>query len=243
MSKIIAMIPARLGSQRVPKKNLRLLNGIPLISYAIEAAKQSGVFDEIYVNSESDILGEIAINLGVNFYKRPPEFASNSSNNDDFAYDFIKNSNGDILIQLLPTSPLITPQEIKNFVNDMVKTKCETFVSVLNHQIACVYQRNPINFKYLEPHISSQDMIPVQSYATVLMGWTYISFKQSMEKYGFAYHGTDTNKGYFVLKGFSEIDIDNEEDFLLAEIAVKFKENTDNNNYKIEYYESKERSH
>ena len=59
MSKTIAMIPARMGSKRVPKKNIRLLNGTPLISYIIRAAKESGCFDEIYVNSE----------LGVGAYK------------------------------------------------------------------------------------------------------------------------------------------------------------------------------
>ena len=67
MSKTIAMIPARMGSKRVPKKNIRLLNGTPLISYIIRAAKESGCFDEIYVNSESDILGQIAKSEGVKF--------------------------------------------------------------------------------------------------------------------------------------------------------------------------------
>ena len=52
--KIIAMIPARLGSKRVPNKNLRHLNGKPLISYSIEAAKKSTLLTEIYVNSDSD---------------------------------------------------------------------------------------------------------------------------------------------------------------------------------------------
>ena len=57
---IIAMIPARLGSKRVPKKNLRLLNGRPLISYSIETAVKSGLFDEVYVNSEAEIFYKIA---------------------------------------------------------------------------------------------------------------------------------------------------------------------------------------
>ena len=51
--KIIAMIPARLGSQRLKQKNLQLLNGIPLISHAINKAKNSNIFNEIWVNSES----------------------------------------------------------------------------------------------------------------------------------------------------------------------------------------------
>ena len=53
MSKIVAMIPARLGSQRVKRKNLRLLQGKPLISYSVEAAEEAEVFDEIYITSRS----------------------------------------------------------------------------------------------------------------------------------------------------------------------------------------------
>lgn len=237
MTKIIAMIPARLGSQRVPKKNLRLLNGKPLLSYAIEAAKNAGVFDEIYVNSEADILGEIAQEYGVQFYKRPPEFASNTANNDDFAYDFIKHVHGDTLIQVLPTSPLLSPEEIEGFVTEMTEKKYDTMVSVINRQIACVYDGKPVNFELLEPHISSQLMKPVQSYATVLMGWTYSSFIHNMEKYGFAYHGADSKIGYYVLKGLTEIDIDHEEEFELAEVAIAYQRTKSEK--KKEYYESK----
>ena len=89
--KVIGMIPARLGSKRVPKKNLRLLNGKPLITYAIESAKASGVFDEIYLNSEADIFEEIAIDHAIKFYKRPEHLASDQTNNDEFALDFIEN--------------------------------------------------------------------------------------------------------------------------------------------------------
>ncbi|MFA4905571.1 MAG: cupin domain-containing protein [Candidatus Margulisiibacteriota bacterium] len=226
--RVIAMIPARLGSQRVPKKNLRLLNGKPLISYAIEAAKASGAFDEIYINSEADIFAELAKEYGVKFYKRPAELSSNTAVNDDFAYDFIKNTMGDIMVQLLPTSPLIAPEEIKGFVDEMINGGYESLVSVNDHQIACLYQRKPVNFSLLEKHKSSQTMVPVQSYATVLMAWTYGSYAGHMEKKGCAYHGADGKTGYFVIKGLSTIDIDNEEDFVLAEVAMKFRNDPSN---------------
>jgi len=222
--KIIAMIPARLGSQRVPRKNLRLLNGKPLISYSIEAAKKTGCFDEIYVNSEADIFGEIAIDHGVRFYKRPAQHASNSAINDDFAYDFVKNVSGDVLVQLLPTSPLITPEEIARFVSEMKSGKWDTLVSVNDHQIACVYNEQPVNFSRMEPHRPSQSMIPVQSYATVLMSWTYPSFKDHMVRLGYAYHGADGRTGHFLLTGLSTIDIDHEEEFSLAEVALAYRE-------------------
>jgi CMP-N,N'-diacetyllegionaminic acid synthase len=69
--KIIAMIPARIGSTRLKMKNLALLNGKPLIAYSILAAKQAGVFDRIVINSDSHIFKSIADSYEVEFYKRP----------------------------------------------------------------------------------------------------------------------------------------------------------------------------
>ena len=62
------MIPARLGSQRVKKKNLRLIDGLPLIQYIINAAKGSSLLNEIYINSESTQFLDIAKESGVKFY-------------------------------------------------------------------------------------------------------------------------------------------------------------------------------
>lgn len=218
--KIIAMIPARLGSQRVAKKNLRLLNGKPLIAYVIETAKAAGCFDEIYVNSEAEIFGEIAEDLGVKYYRRPAALASNATINDEFAINFVDHVPGDVLVQLLPTSPLVTAEEMRGFVDEMKSKQWDTLVSVSPHQIACVYEDQPINFKRMEPHRSSQTMTPVYSYATVLMGWTYASFKDHMRRLGYAYHGADGRTGYFPLSGYSTLDVDHEEDFALVEVAL-----------------------
>jgi len=232
--KIIGMIPARLGSKRVPKKNLRLLSGRPLISYNIEKAVNSEVFDEVYVNSEAEIFSEIAEQYGAKFYKRPEKFSTDSANNDQFAFDFINSIKGDILIQILPTSPLLSIAEIRGFVNYMVENEFDTLVSTVSHQIASIYKKQPINFETLEPHISSQDMLPVETYATVLMGWKYENFKKNMNELGFAYHGGKGKKGYYPIKGLSTIDIDNEEDFRMAEVAIQMQSN--NELPKPEYY-------
>jgi len=90
VSKIVAMIPARMGSKRVKKKNIRLLNGKPMVQYVIDAAKESGCFDEIWVNSESEVLEKISVQSGVNFYKRPHELCTDNVGSDLFVYDFIK---------------------------------------------------------------------------------------------------------------------------------------------------------
>lgn len=222
-SKIIAMIPARLGSKRVLKKGLRLIAGKPLISYAIEAGKAAGVFDAIYVNSEADIFGAVAKEYGVEFYKRPEHLGSDTATNDPFVQDFMERVPGDILVQLLPTSPLITAEEIRGFVTMMLEGNYDTLVSVVNHQIACVFEGRPVNFDIRTAHKSSQTMTPVQSYATVLMGWRYANFFDNLKRHGGAYHGADGKIGYYPLKGLSTIDIDHEDDIALAEVALEYR--------------------
>jgi CMP-N,N'-diacetyllegionaminic acid synthase len=219
--KTIAMIPARLGSKRVPRKNLRLILGKPLIAYIIEAAKASDVFDEIYLNSEADIFGEIAEEYGICFYKRHPKFSTDQTINDEFALDFIENTEADVCVQLLPTSPLVTGAEITRFVRGMEQGCFDTYVSVVRHQIAAIYDGKPINFSTTERHRSSQEMVPVFSYGTVFMGWKTDVFKRNMKEIGSAYHGGTGKTGYFELEGLSTIDIDEESDFRLAEVALR----------------------
>ena len=110
------MIPARLGSKRIKNKNLRLLDGIPLIQYIVNAAKACPLLDEIYINSESTQFADIAKESGVKFYQRPEELSSDIATNDDFALDFINNVECDILVQLLSTSPFISIEEIASTV-------------------------------------------------------------------------------------------------------------------------------
>ena len=64
MDNCIAIIPARGGSKRIPKKNIKNFLGKPIISYAIEAAKESNLFDEIMVSTDSVEIAEIAMQCG-----------------------------------------------------------------------------------------------------------------------------------------------------------------------------------
>ena len=140
------MIPARMGSQRVKQKNIRLLNGKPLISHIVDTAVKSQVFDEIYINSESDVFKETADYYKIKFYKRPNHLSSNTATNDDFVLDFIKNVDGDLLVQLLCTSPFITVEEIINFVKEIKDKKLDTLISVKNEQIECVFDGKPSKY-------------------------------------------------------------------------------------------------
>jgi CMP-N-acetylneuraminic acid synthetase/quercetin dioxygenase-like cupin family protein len=217
--KIIGMIPVRLGSTRVKNKNLRLINGKPLVQYIIDAALGSSMLDDVYLNSESTDFEGIAVNSGINFYQRPNELSTNDATNDDFALDFIENTECDVLVQLLATSPFISSEEIDEFISSMLDGDFETMISVSNIQIECIYNNMPVNFDQTKQTPPSQLLEPIKSYACSLMGWEVNRFRTNIKKFNAAYHGGDGSIGFSELKGYSTIDIDHEEDFLLAEMV------------------------
>tara|TARA_Y100001935_G_scaffold248077_1_gene244788 strand:- start:4700 stop:5845 length:1146 start_codon:yes stop_codon:yes gene_type:complete len=233
--KIIGMIPARMGSKRVKNKNLRLINHKPLIQYILDAASQAELLDDIYINSESSIFKDIASKSGVRFYLRDEHLASDSATNDDFALDFMQKVDCDILIQLLPTSPFLSTEEIDSFIRKMIEKEFDTLISVSEVRIESIFKGHPINFVAKEQTPPSQLLEPVKAYACGIMGWKATNFKQNFQKYGAAYHGADGKVGFFDLKGFSTVDIDNEEDFRLAEAIVAASEKE---NQKPQYYKA-----
>ena len=85
----IAIIPARGGSKRLPKKNIKLFCGKPLITWSIDAAIESNIFDEIVVSSDNDEILEIANCKDVLLRKRPIELSTDSATTQDVVADAI----------------------------------------------------------------------------------------------------------------------------------------------------------
>ena len=229
--KIVAMIPARLGSQRIPKKNLRLLGDKVLTQWVGESCKKAGIFDEIYINSESDIFKKIASDINISFYKRDPVLASNSATNDDFSLDFINNVECDILVQVNPTSPFTEIKDIKGVVKMFIDGDYETIHTVKEEQIEGLFKNKPLNFNPQKQMPPSQELEPIKLFTSSIMAWNTKKFKENMKKYGCAVYGGDGKIGYYTIKGEGKIDIDNEKDFYLAEAILKMKENKNKKRY------------
>jgi len=235
--KIVAMIPARMGSKRIKNKNLRLINGKPLIGYVLDTIQLADIFDDVYINSESEIFQKIAYDYDFNYYKRAEHLSTDTATNDDFVADFLTNIKCDLLIQILPTSPFIDSNEIRSFVETMRGKSLDTLISVEHKQIACLYDGKPLNYDPLLKNPPSQTMVPVKAYATALMGWKKDTFLENYTKIGVGYHGGIGNTGYFELRGLSTVDIDREEDFRLAESIILAREHTIES--EPEYYDLK----
>lgn len=220
--KIVGEIPARLGSQRVKSKNLRLLNGKPMIAYAIEAAKEATLLDEVYVNTESDVLGEVARDFGASFYKRSEELASDTALQEEFNYDFIKNTGADVLVMINPVSPLITSGDVDAAIRYFLDGGYDTVITIESLRQQAFYQDKPVNIdpdRFLRP---TQEISPIQLCAWSVTIWRADVFIQNYEmKQCGAFGG---KLGFYPLEREKCIKISYESDFQLAEAFMQSRE-------------------
>ena len=122
--KVYAMIPARFGSTRLKMKNLALIDGKPMISYVINAAKESGVFDKIIVNSDHHIFKSIANRYNIDFYHRPEKLGSSTTKSDSVVADFMEAfPEADVVVWVNSISPFQTGEEISKVVNYFINNK------------------------------------------------------------------------------------------------------------------------
>ena len=116
--KHIAIITARSGSKGIKDKNIKLMNGKPLLVYSIEAAKKSGIFDEIMVSTDSQKYADISIRYGADVpFLRSEENSSDNSGSWDVVLEVLYNYRDmgrrfDTVCLLQPTSPLRTGNDI-----------------------------------------------------------------------------------------------------------------------------------
>ena len=216
------MIPARLGSKRIKHKNLRLLEGKPLVSHVLEKCKDANIFSEIYINSESELFRGIANDYGVKLYLRDPIFATDDATNDQFILDFIKHIDCDIVVQVNPTSPLVQSDEIKSFVTKMLEGDFDTMLSVKREQVEGFYQWKQLNFNQMEQMPRSQDLEPIYLHCSTILAWKSKVIREKMEKFNCCTYGADSKVGYYTFDSFANIDIDNEDDFVFAETIIHY---------------------
>ena len=213
----LAMIPARMGSQRLKKKNLRELGGITLIARAIRKCLEAGVFQEIWVNSEDDVFGEIARAEGVHFHKRPAELADHSATSEQYVYEFLKTHDCEYLFQVHSIAPLLTAAQVAEFVRAMDAGDFDVLLSCTLEQIECAMEGEPLNFSFTSK-TNSQDLRPIQRVSWSITGWrakTYVEAYENGKTATYAgrvgFHPIDRSAGHI---------IKTEEDLQIAEAML-----------------------
>ena len=216
---IYAMIPARIGSTRFKMKNLAMLNGKPMIAYAIVAALSSKVFDRVIVNSDSDVFRSIAEEYGAEFYLRPEHLGGSSVKSDDVVQDFINKYPSDVVVWENPIAPLQTIEDIRNTIQYFLSNDLDSLFTVKEEQIQCVYENNPINYIEQDKFAQTQDLTPVCPFVPFIMMWKTDTFLNSLKERGYAFFSGKV--GYFPVSRLSSVIIKYEDDFRIAEILIK----------------------
>ncbi|EAL6925155.1 acylneuraminate cytidylyltransferase, partial [Campylobacter coli] len=215
----IAEIPARLGSQRVRQKNLRLIEGEPMIAYAIKACKNASSISDIYVNTESDLIGQVALDYGVKYYKRNQELALDYIVSDQFNYDFLKKIECEALVMVNPVSPLIESIDIEEAINFFETNQLDSMISVKDERLQSFYQGKALNFNKDGLLPMTQNIDPVQICVWTICIWRRESFIKAYEKNGYAvFNG---KYALWPINPLKSIKISYEEDFLLAEQLLR----------------------
>jgi pseudaminic acid cytidylyltransferase len=112
---MIGIVPARGGSKRVPRKNIRLVDGRPLMSYPIQALRESSLVREVFVSSDSEEILDIAKSFSAKAVKRDPQLSDDNSGLLEVVQDFIKRELSEaaphqLLICVLPTALDLSPE-------------------------------------------------------------------------------------------------------------------------------------
>ena len=213
----LAIIPARGGSKRIPRKNIKPFLGKPIIAYSIEAALKSGLFSEVMVSTDDDEIAEIAIKYGA---KVP--FIRTSENANDYATlaDVInevqdvyqaRGKTFDNICCILPTAPLIQLADIEKAYKLMHAEAFDSVRPVVEFdypiQRAQRLDGNKVSFMHPENYTKrSQDLEPAY-HDSGMFYW----FKGDKNI-------TSPNKGAIIIPSTAAQDIDNEEEWQLAEM-------------------------
>ncbi|MDF2153917.1 acylneuraminate cytidylyltransferase family protein [Vibrio sp. CAU 1672] len=131
--KVLALIPARGGSKRLPRKNVLPLHGKPLIGWSIDAASNSRYVDQVLVSTDDQEIADVAVGLGAEVPElRPAHLASDTAKTEDVLVYSLETlaSDADILVLLQPTSPLRTAQHIDEALELFIEKQADSVVSV-----------------------------------------------------------------------------------------------------------------
>jgi N-acylneuraminate cytidylyltransferase len=222
---VLAITPARGGSKGVPRKNVRLLAGKPLIGWTLEAAQRCRGIDRVVVSTDDDEIAMVAGQFGAQVIRRPAEIALDASPTEPAIFhvlDTLEAEDGyvpDAVALLQCTSPLRGTDVIDACLRMLHDTGCDAVMTVtpmqhwyLAGQVTAggVYQPG---YDYLGRPRSQEMPEKVRENGAV-----YVTRREALRRYGNRLGG---DVRVVVLDVLHSVDIDSEEDFRLAEEAIR----------------------
>lgn len=220
--KVLALITARGGSKRIPRKNIKDFFGKPMISWAIETTIKSGIFDEVMVSTEDTEIADISKKYGAQV-----PFIRSAKNADDIAgteevilevlncYELI-NKQFDFVCCIYPTTPLMTVERLFESRNKLIDGKYDTVFPVIKYgypvQRALKSKNN--NIQMVWPEYENTRTQDLETYYHDAGQYYWLDVKKfNLHKQLFS-----SNSGFIELSEMETQDVDNLDDWNLTEI-------------------------
>jgi len=227
--KIIAIIPARGGSKGIPRKNIKLLKGKPLIAYAIGAALKAKLIDRVIVSTDDEEIARIAKERGADVpFLRPAELALDGTATLpvlQHAVNYLdekENYKADIIVLVQPTSPLVLAEDIDQAIEKLMKTGANSCVSLckISERPEFMYSFEETNIKrFLETETDKAKRRQELPEIFRLNGAVYVTRRKTlMEQNKIIDH---SNATAIIMPHERSIDIDEPIDFKIAELLLQ----------------------
>jgi len=227
----VCIIPARGGSKRLPGKNLALLDGKPLLAYAVEAARDSGIFDRVCVSSDDDDILETAREYGAEARKRPEALATDRAQVKDVCAHVLdelskEGNTYETFGLLLVTSPLRTAGDVREAYHTFEENEGSFLMSLVPFSHPPQRAVHVSEEGYVEPFFGQEYMTQTQELETLYRHDGAIvfakvdSFLKERKLYG-------SSVIPYVMPEKRAVDIDTEDDLQRARFLMNRSENSD----------------
>lgn len=218
---ILVVIPARGGSKGIPRKNIRLMNGKPLIFYSINNGKNCNNINDVVVTSDDNEIISVAKSLGCDIIERDKSLAEDEVTLDPVIYDAVqkmesfKNRKYDVIVTLQATSPLLKQSTLEDALNKFLNSNIDTMISVVNKPHLS-WGKNKSGFFPCYKERLNRQMLPDNYLET---GAFLISKRECVKK-----NSRIGNKvSVYEMPENESIDIDSTQDWIICESELKKK--------------------
>lgn len=221
-SSILGLIPARGGSKGIPRKNIKLIAGKPLIAWTIEAALRSGMLSAVVVTTDDEEIAEVARRHGAQVpFMRPAELAQDGTPGVDpvlHALDMLPSHDTVLLLQ--PTSPLRTTADINDCIEQARRLKAPCMVSVSEAQQHPYWMYRLDAEQRLRtlldvPHVTRRQDLPPVYAANGALYYADAAWLRARRTF------ITTDTAAYVMPAQRAVDLDTLLDWKLAELLLK----------------------
>jgi len=218
MEKIKALVPMKGHSERVPSKNIRLIEGRPLFHWILESLSKSQYIDEIIINTDSDEIADNACtNFDVTILKRPEKLCGDMVSMSPLIKYDISQTSGNLFLQTHSTNPLVKTETIDKAIETFYKLSDHDSLFTVTPMWTRIFWKDgrPINH---DPDnlIRTQDLDPIYEENSCLYIISRDIFNQRENRLGF-------KPKMMAMDPIESIDIDEDHDFELAEYFLKLQ--------------------